>query len=194
MVKNHSKFLSPIAGFCLYVSVLLALNLMTSNASSPAQESMVARAAFGRASDTESTLISIESGVVVKQDIIEELNNNKFRQSLLKAANSAAKKGEFRRIDVIKLRVATLSPAFVEKAQELAVIQMAFSGEDVPLDADGKIEVSRIDWEGLIVFLERLLPLIIKLIDLFASIDNGMSFEAVAVYTAPEVPAAIAFI
>ena len=99
---------------------------------------------------------------------VEEVSNNKFRAALLKAAQEAAKKGELRRVDVIRLRVATLSPAFVEQAQELAVIQMAFSGEEVPTDADGKIEVSRIDWEGLASFLERLIPLILKLIDIFA--------------------------
>ena len=100
--------------------------------------------------------------------VVEEVSNNKFRAALLKAAQEAAKKGELRRVDVIRLRVATLSPAFVEQAQELAVIQMAFSGEEVPTDADGKIEVSRIDWEGLASFLERLIPLILKLLDLLA--------------------------
>jgi hypothetical protein len=104
--------------------------------------------------------------------VVEEVSNNKFRSALLKAAQSAAKSGELRRIDVIRLRVATLSPAFLEQAQELAVIQMAFSGEEVPTDADGKIEVSRIDWEGLISFLERLIPLILKLLDLFTMLDK----------------------
>jgi hypothetical protein len=110
----------------------------------------------------------------VKQDLVEELSNNKFRQSLLKAADSAARKGDLRRLEVVRLRVATLSPAFVQRAQDLAVIQMAFSGEDVPVNDDGKIEVNRIDWEGLIAFLERLIPLILKLIDLFAYIGYLM--------------------
>ena len=106
-----------------------------------------------------------------KQDVAEQVSRNPFRQALLKAADAAAKKGELRRLDVVRLRVATLSPAFLERAQELAVIQMASSGEDLgdlPTDADGKIEVSQIDWEGLISFLERLVPLILKLIDIFA--------------------------
>ena len=54
---------------------------------------------------------------------------------------------------------------------------MASSGEDLgdlPIDEDGKIEVSRIDWEGLISFLERLVPLILKLIDLFAFNAGGI--------------------
>ena len=94
-----------------------------------------------------STVSLQPSHVEAQSPVVEEVSNNKFRSALLKAAQSAAKSGELRRIDVIRLRVATLSPAFLEQAQELAVIQMAFSGEEVPTDADGKIEVSRIDWE-----------------------------------------------
>lgn len=115
-----------------------------------------------------------------KQDVAEQVSRNPFRQALLKAADAAAKKGELRRLDVVRLRVATLSPAFLERAQELAVIQMASSGEDLgdlPTDENGKIEVSRIDWEGLISFLERLVPLILKLIDLFA-FNAGDAFHA----------------
>ena len=106
--------------------------------------------------------------VVPKPDVVAEVSESKFRRAMLKAAGVAAQKGEIRRLDVIKLRVASLSPAFLVQAQRLAVVQMAFSGDEVPTDADGKIEVSRIDWESLITFLERLIPLILKLIDLFA--------------------------
>jgi hypothetical protein len=113
-----------------------------------------------------------------KQDVAEQVARNPFRQALLKAADAAAKKGELRRLDVVRLRVATLSPAFLERAQELAVVQMSFSGDDlgdIPVDTDGKIEVSRIDWEGLIAFLERLVPLILKLIDLFTSLPGSVA-------------------
>jgi hypothetical protein len=115
-----------------------------------------------------------------KQDVAEQVSRNPFRSALLKAADAAARKGELRRLDVVRLRVATLSPAFVERAQELAVVQMSFSGEDLgdlPLDKDGKIEVSRIDWQGLIEFIERLLPLILRLLDLFTFLP-GASFHA----------------
>ena len=124
-----------------------------------------------------STVSLQPSAVEAQSPVVEEVSNNKFRSALLKAAQEAAKKGELRRIDVIRLRVATLSPAFLERAQELAIIQMSFSGEEVPTDEDGKIEVSRIDWEGLIAFLERLIPLILKLINLFA-FNQPHSFEA----------------
>ena len=111
-----------------------------------------------------------------KQDVAEQVSRNPFRQALLKAADSAAKKGEIRRLDVVRLRVATLSPAFLERAQELAVIQMSFSGDDlgeIPVDADGKIEVSRIQWENFLAFIEALLPLILKIIDLFSMVGHA---------------------
>ena len=100
--------------------------------------------------------------------VVEQLKVNKFRQSLLKAADAAAKSGEIKRVDVMRLRVASLSPAFLAQAERLAVIQMAFSGEEVPTLDDGKIDVAKIDWDALILFLEKLIPLILQLIDLFA--------------------------
>jgi hypothetical protein len=103
-----------------------------------------------------------------KSTVAEQVSENKFRRVLLKAAQSAAAKKEISRGDVIRLRVASLSPAFLAQAERLAVVQMAFSGEEVPVDDDGKIETSKIDWDALLSFIERLIPLILKLIDLFA--------------------------
>jgi hypothetical protein len=123
--------------------------------------------------------LSLFCGSVVAQDqvpVVEQVRVNKFRQSLLKAADAAAKAGEIKRVDVVRLRVATLSPAFLAQAERLAVIQMAFSGEEVPTLDDGRIDVAKIDWEGLILFLEKLIPLILKLIDLFAMNGGEVMF------------------
>jgi hypothetical protein len=132
--------------------------------------------------------VSAQSPTAAQDPVAEQVMANKFRQSLLRAANEAAKSGEIRRVDVIKLRVASLSPAFLEQAQQLAVIQMSMSGEDLgdlPVNDDGKIEVSRIDWEGLITFLERLIPLILKMIDLFAMNLNIHQHYAVDIARGP---------
>jgi hypothetical protein len=123
--------------------------------------------------------LSLFCGSSVAQDqvpVVEQVRVNKFRQSLLKAADAAAKAGEIKRVDVVRLRVATLSPAFLAQAERLAVIQMAFSGEEVPTLDDGRIDVAKIDWEGLILFLEKLIPLILKLIDLFAMNGGEVMF------------------
>ena len=125
-----------------------------------------------------STVSLQPSHVEAQSPVVEEVSSNKFRSALLKAAQEAAKKGELKRIDVVRLRVATLSPAFLERAQELALVQMSFSGEEVPTDDNGKIDVSRIDFEKLLDFLERLLPLLLKLLDLFAFNAGGFHVYA----------------
>lgn len=88
-----------------------------------------------------------------------------FRQAVLKAARTARNRGTISRRDFLRLRVAMFSPAFRQHAQDLAVIQMAFSGDDVPETDDGQINQTAIDWEGLATFLERLLPLLLQLLD-----------------------------
>ncbi len=118
-----------------------------------------------------STVSLQPSHVEAQSPVVEEVSNNKFRSALLKAAQEAAKKGELKRIDVVRLRVATLSPAFLERAEMLAKVQMSASGEDIPIGDDGRIEIR--DWEEFLTFLEKLLVLIIKLIDAFAMFDHG---------------------
>lgn len=93
-----------------------------------------------------------------------------FRREFLQATRSAARKGDITRAEAIKLRVASFSPAFLEEAKRLCVVQIAFSGEDsphVPVKDDGAIDVDGIDWEGLAAFLERILPLILQLLAAF---------------------------
>jgi hypothetical protein len=118
-----------------------------------------------------STVSLQPSAVVAQSPVVEEVSNNKFRSALLKAAQEAAKKGELKRIDVVRLRVATLSPAFLERAEMLAKVQMSASGEDIPVGEDGRIEIR--NWEEFLTFLEKLLVLIIKLIDAFAMFEHG---------------------
>jgi hypothetical protein len=96
--------------------------------------------------------------------------SNTFREGLIKAINNSRKAGDVNFRDAIKLRVALLSPAFVEKAQELAVTQVVFSGEssvDVPLDENGVVQVEGINWEGLTKFLEAMIPLLLTLLKAF---------------------------
>jgi hypothetical protein len=119
------------------------------------------------------------SGVCFGQTTVEEVRDSGFRRAVVKAADGAAKAGDIRRLDAVKIRVATLSPAFLDRAKELAVVQMQASGSDLdglPVDAEGKIEVARIDWDKLGDFLVKLLPLILQLIDMFSVIPAGVVY------------------
>ena len=93
-----------------------------------------------------------------------------FKPSLLKAIAEGRKSGKLTLREAVRLRTACLSPAFVERAHELAVTQMAFSGESsdaVPMSEDGIIQVEGINWEGLAKFLEAFIPLLITLLKAF---------------------------
>lgn len=99
-----------------------------------------------------------------------EVARTTFRRQLIAAAQKAVAKGEISRRDALKIRVASFSPAFLERAEELCVVQMAMSGENedaIPRDETGTIDRASINWEGLAAFLERILPLILQLIAAF---------------------------
>lgn len=95
-----------------------------------------------------------------------EVRRSVFHRSMLQAIVRARQDDKITRRDAVRLRVALWSPAFRDAAEDLAIIQMAFSGDaGVPVNDDGSIDRSRIDWEALLSFLERLLPLILQLIN-----------------------------
>lgn len=114
----------------------------------------------------------VKQPTVIPKDatsVYKELSENKFRQQLVQAAVSAQKKGDISRLDLIRIRVASFSPALIKKAEDLAVIQIASSGEEGPfsVDENGEIVRETVDWAGLATFLEKLLPLILMLIRTF---------------------------
>ena len=108
--------------------------------------------------------------VSVSVDIpIEEVKDNPFHREVIKAAVGAQRAGKITRIELMKLRVAMLAPAFRERAEELALIQVSSSGEELPFkfNEDGSIDKASINWEGLAAFLERLVPIILMLLKAF---------------------------
>jgi hypothetical protein len=96
--------------------------------------------------------------------------NDSFKSSLVKAIQAARQSDKITAKEALKLRIACMSPAFVERAHELAVVQIAFSGEEsssVPMSADGVVQVASINWEGLAKFMEVFIPLLITLLKAF---------------------------
>ena len=99
-----------------------------------------------------------------------EVARESFRSALLKTVAKQRKAGKISVRDAVKIRVALWSPAFVDRAHELAVTQVAFSGEvseHVPVDAEGVVQVNGINWEGLAKFLEAFIPLLLTLLKAF---------------------------
>jgi hypothetical protein len=109
---------------------------------------------------SQESQLSEEPSKVSRSDISKEI---------VKAAVACQRRGEITRLELLRLRVAMLSPAFRAKAEDLAVIQIAASGQEGPfsVDENGEIVRETIDWEGLGAFLEKLIPLILMLIKAF---------------------------
>jgi len=119
----------------------------------------------------------VEPSAPIKQSFVgtEELSEaeiesgTRFSRALVKAAIKAQREGKLKRTEVLKLRVAMLSPAFRAQAEELCLVQIAASGEETPFEYsdDGTIIRTSIDWEGLAAFLEKVVPLILTLLKAF---------------------------
>ena len=94
-----------------------------------------------------------------------------FHRELIRAAVKLSKKADsgVSRRDVIRLRVAMLSPAFRERAEELAIVQLYFNGSELPTNPDGSIAVDEIKWDSSdwAAFLEKLVPIVLALLKLF---------------------------
>jgi len=101
-------------------------------------------------------------------NIVEVEAQSQFHRNVIKAAMKLHKDGKLKRSKVLRLRICMLSPAFRNAAEELAITQMVFSGaESVPMDENGIVERANIDWDKLLEFLEKLIPIILQIISIF---------------------------
>jgi len=116
---------------------------------------------------------------------------DRFHRAIVRAAKRAKRNGVKKSDgtavtgrDVVRVRIAMMTPAGRAAAKELCLTQMAFSG-DVPdnlTDDDGKIVETAIDWDGFATFLERIIPLIIELLIKFGiSMLHFLAWLAVAI-------------
>ena len=100
--------------------------------------------------------------------VLEVEAQSSFHKNVIRAAIKLHKKGEIKRSQLLRLRICMLSPAFRNSAEELAITQMVFSGaENVQMNENGVVERSQIDWDALLEFLEKLVPIIIQIISIF---------------------------
>lgn len=102
----------------------------------------------------------------------EQVRGSRFSRQVNRAARNLVQSGKITRRQALRLRIALLSPAFQQQAEDLAIIQMYFSGQNpefLPLDENGLVQRASIDWEALIVFLERLIPILLQLLEIFGA-------------------------
>lgn len=85
-------------------------------------------------------------------------DRQKFRVAFLQANRQARANGQITAFEFATLAVAARSPAALDKIQQV-VHETAIQ--------EGLATATAIDWDGLIGFLEKLIPLIIKIIGLF---------------------------
>jgi hypothetical protein len=105
-----------------------------------------------------------EEPVVIEMSVLETAAPG-FHRSLIKAGKIAVREGRLRRGELVRLRFAMMSPAFRKNAEDLAVGQMYWSGVgEIPMTPDGAVDRAQIDWDAIIAFLEKLIPLLLKLI------------------------------
>lgn len=98
-----------------------------------------------------------------------------FNIVMNRAIAKQARAGTITRRQGMRLRIAMLSPAFEREARDLIVTQMYYGVDEasapfLPLDADGKVEVGRIDWEAIAAFIERMIPVLLQLLEIFGSV------------------------
>lgn len=159
-----TKFLSlAVAAFFLLAPLQLAqaqFGLKTTPAASATVKTVLATAS----NPPKASVQKSSDGLVPI-----EKSRSEISVELVKAATALQKKGEITRLQLVRIKVAMLSPSFRAKVEDLAVVQMAASGEDGPFSVDDNGEIVRetIDWAGLAAFLEKLVPLVLALIKAF---------------------------
>jgi hypothetical protein len=83
-----------------------------------------------------------------------------FRKALISTAEQAVKSGEISRVELFKLRVATMNPKVLKQMHQACAEQVL---------SDGKAKsFSAIDWSKLIEIIKELLPVILQIISLFS--------------------------
>ena len=82
-----------------------------------------------------------------------------FRRAFMKSLKAAKQSGAITDLEYLRLVTMSLRPASLDKIRE-TVQETAIQ--------EGLATATAINWDGLIAFMEKLIPLIIKLIDLFS--------------------------
>ena len=120
--------------------------------------------------------IGYAQATVAEQPFVEVSIGDSFHSSLLKAARARIETSSDKiqaRKDYWRIRRAMLLPRMREDIRQLVVMQIKLEVENgqssaaVPM-VDGEVNEAAIDWDALLKFLEKLIPIILQLIDIFS--------------------------
>ena len=105
------------------------------------------------------TVSSVQPVTLVSSATILANDRAVFRRAFMKSLKAAKQSGAITDLEYLRLVTMSLRPASLDKIRE-TVQETAIQ--------EGLATATAINWDGLIAFMEKLIPLIIKLIDLFS--------------------------
>lgn len=101
---------------------------------------------------------AVGSSVVMGEPSAKSLQE--FRKTLLATAEAAVKAKELSRLDLFRLRIATMNKATLEKMHQACAEQVLVDGQATSYGA--------IDWTKLLTAFKEFLPILLELLKLFA--------------------------
>jgi hypothetical protein len=98
---------------------------------------------------------------------MESRTRKTSRIAILEAAQKAFDQKQIDQSQLRSIRLASMMPRMLAKMESLIAEKAYVEGYAIPMGSDGEPSVKAIDWNSLADFIERIIPLILKLIDLF---------------------------
>jgi hypothetical protein len=89
------------------------------------------------------------------------------RQAIIAAAEQAHAACTIDSQQLQAIKLASRSPRMLSRMEDLILTQ-ASGAYSLPMDANGEVVSALVDWDGIAEFITKLMPLILKLIEMFA--------------------------
>ena len=115
--------------------------------------------------DTDGALITSIGDSVSSSGIVQR---KRSRQVITESVDKAVVDGLMDASQADAIKKAIRSPRMLSRVEDLIAQQAKASGAyALPLDRNGEVVISAINWEGIADFIVRIAPIIFKLIEMF---------------------------
>lgn len=129
----------------------------------------------------------VSSGEVISSSEVSALGIRKrkaSREAILEAANKAHDACTINSDELRAIRLACMSPRMLSKIEDLVIEKAQNSGAyTFALKANGEVDKAAIDWEAIGDFILKIAPIIFKLIELFAVLENANPANATIAFS-----------